>query len=74
MALKTHLFEGEQRTMTEIRKMVPALGYSAILSALAAGRNTRLAMVTFCPRRASTNATKRAVAARGKPKELGRTW
>lgn len=74
MALKTYDFEGKPHTMAEIRKMVPALGYSAILSALAAGRNTRLAMVTFCPRRASTNATKRTVAARGKPKELGRTW
>lgn len=40
-------FEGEQLTVTEIRQRVPALADTTIRRHLAAGRNTRQAMLTF---------------------------
>lgn len=66
MAVKTHEFEGQQRTMAEISAMVPALGYSGIVGALAAGRNTVMAMMTFDSKAASIAGIRRAHAARGK--------
>lgn len=67
MTAITHLFEHEQRTMPEIRAMVPRMGDHAIRNALKAGRNTRIAMLTFCPKRASAAGSKKSYAARGKP-------
>jgi hypothetical protein len=44
-----HHFDGEQLTVKEIMLRVPALGETAIRTALKAGRNTSYAMLTFDP-------------------------
>lgn len=47
MSAKRHDFEGEQLTVAEIMQRVPALADSTIRRHLAAGRNTRVAMLSF---------------------------
>jgi hypothetical protein len=42
-------FEGEELTVSEIRKRVPALSDQSIRSHLAAGRNSAQAMLTHFP-------------------------
>lgn len=70
MTIKTFEFEGQQRTVAEIRKMVPRLSDAGIRKNLAAGRNTVLAMMTFDPKRASLVGLKRHYAATGKPSHM----
>lgn len=48
---KTFTFEGEQLTVSEIRKRVPALSDQSIRSHLAAGRNSTQAMLSHFPPR-----------------------
>lgn len=68
MAVKTHDFEGEQRTMAEIRAMVPLIkSPSTIRSHMEAGRRTVIAMMAFDPKLESAAATRASYAARGKP-------
>lgn len=59
-------FDGEQLTVAEIRERVPALSASSIRSHLAAGRNTRTAMLSFNPSTARAAAGRRA--------RRGRNW
>jgi hypothetical protein len=65
-------FEGEQLTVAEIRTRVPALSDSSIRKHLAAGRNTRAAMLNFDPRSAvranGRKAAARAIATGKAPK------
>lgn len=51
-----HLFEGEQMTMAQIRALVPVLGEHSIRGHLAAGRNTRQAMLAVDPAAQRRNA------------------
>lgn len=62
MAAKQHAFDGEQLTVAEIMQRVPALGESAIRNALAAGRNTTAAMLSFDPKRATVIGARKAAA------------
>ncbi|WP_460727708.1 hypothetical protein [Lysobacter rhizosphaerae] len=43
-------FEGEQLTISEIRKRVPILANNTIRSHLNAGRNTRISMLSYDPK------------------------
>jgi hypothetical protein len=43
---QTFQFDGAMRTIAEIRAIVPCLGVSTIKAHLAAGRNTKQAMLT----------------------------
>ena len=68
MAVKTYLFEGEQRTMAEIKTMIPLIkSPSTIHNHLDAGRRTVIAMMSFDPKLPSIAASRRSHAARGKP-------
>lgn len=49
------LFEGEMRTLTEIRAMVPALSSFSIRKRLSDGLNTRVAMLSYDARAAMRN-------------------
>ena len=67
----THLFEGQQRTMAEIRAMVPRIkSPSTIHNHLDAGRRTVIAMMSFDPKLPSIAASRRSYSARGKPSIL----
>lgn len=69
--MKTYLFEGVQRTMAEIRAMVPLIkSPSTIRSHMEAGRRTVVAMMTFDPKLPSIAASRRSYSARGKPSIL----
>lgn len=46
---RVYEFEGEQLTVAQIRQRVPALSADTIRNHLAAGRNTRQAMLAFDP-------------------------
>lgn len=71
MIVKTHLFEGQQRTMAEIRAMVPLIkSPSTIRIHMEAGRRTVVAMMTFDSKAASIAGIRRSYAARGKPSIL----
>lgn len=50
MNAKTWLFEGEQRTVAQIRKLVPALSNQAIRNRLAMGQSTIVEMLTYVKR------------------------
>jgi hypothetical protein len=50
---KRYRFEGQDLTVSEIRKVVPALSDSTIRKHLAEGRDTRHAMLTYNPLAAS---------------------
>lgn len=64
----THLFEGQQRTMAEIRAMVPRIkSPSTIHNHLDAGRRTVIAIMSFDPKLPSIAASRRSYSARGKP-------
>ena len=66
--MKTYLFEGEQRTMAEIRAMVPLIkSPSTIRRHMEAGRRTVVAMMSFDPKQASIAASRRSYSGRGKP-------
>ena len=68
MAVKTYLFEGVQRTMAEIRAMVPRIkSPSTIHNHLDAGRRTVIAIMSFDPKLPSIAASRRSYSARGKP-------
>lgn len=71
-AVATFEFEGEQLTVTQIRARVPALGDATIRRYLAAGRNTRAAMlgVSVSAGRAASGraAAKRAKASGTEPR------
>ena len=64
--MKTHEFEGQQFTIAEIRKAVPAMSEQAIRNAIKVGRNTRVAMLSYDHRAASTAGARKAYAQRGK--------
>lgn len=64
---KRWMFEGEMRTVTEVRAMVPRLSDHAVRKHLAAGRNTRMAMMAHDGKAASARGTRRAHAMRGRP-------
>jgi hypothetical protein len=46
-APRTFLFDGAERTVAEIRRLVPALSETSIRKHLAAGRNTTAALLCF---------------------------
>lgn len=71
--MNTYTFEGEQRTVAEIKRMVPCLSDMTIRAHLKAGRNTRVSMLSFDHRAASKAGARKALAARGKPACLTRT-
>jgi hypothetical protein len=48
----TFEFEGQQRTVTEIQALVPAISRAAIVAHIKAGRTTRHQMLNFDPRAA----------------------
>ena len=50
MTAKTYLFEGEQRTVSEVRKMVPRLSDARIRDRLERGETTRMQMMLDRPR------------------------
>lgn len=64
--MATFAFEGEQLTIVEIRQRVPILADSTIRAHLCAGRTTRVAMLSFDPRKASARAARRNNIARNK--------
>lgn len=69
--MKTYPFEGEQRTMAEIRAMVPLIkSPSTIRGHMEAGRRTVIAMMSFDPKLPSIAASRRSYSARGKPSIL----
>lgn len=68
--MKTFEFEGQQRTVAEIRKMVPRLSEHAVRTHLQAGRCTVLAMMSYGPKRASLVGLRRHYAATGKPSHM----
>lgn len=68
--MNTYQFEGSQMTLAEVCKMVPRLSRAAVQRALAAGRNTRIAMMTFNPQAAAIAGSRKAYAARGKPSHM----
>ena len=70
MPVKTYPFEGEQRTVAEINRMVPRLSDATIRKHIKAGRCTVMAMMSFDPRAVSNAAIRRAYVARGKPSIL----
>ena len=55
----TYPFEGEQLTVAQIHALVPALSPSCIRNHLAAGRNTRQAMLSFNSAAASVRGGRR---------------
>lgn len=61
MKPRTYEFEGEQRTLAQIRDLVPVLGDNAIEMRLARGMTTRAAMLAF-----DANAARRAGGRRGR--------
>lgn len=68
--MKTHEFEGQQFTIAEIRKAVPAMSEQAIRNAIKAGRNTKVAMLSFDYRAAASAGARKSYAARGKPSHM----
>lgn len=67
--MKTYQFEGEYLTVRQIAERVPALSESTIRKHLAAGRNTRQAMLSV-PSASSANGRK--AAARNNPQARAR--
>lgn len=61
MKARTYEFEGQQRTLAQIRELVPVLGDAAIEMRLARGMKTRSAMLAF-----DANAARRAGGRRGR--------